>query len=230
MCGRFTREFTWEEVNGFLSVLSAPRNLQPRYNIAPTDTIDVVRLDANGRRELVPMRWGLVPFFHKGTLKEFRAATFNARVETIDAAPTFRPAFNKGRRCIIPISGFYEWTGDKKDRQPHYFTAADGAPVMALAGLWERWNDPDTLEEMLSATIIVGAASKWMRKYHDRMPMMLDPKDFDGWLEGSSGLEVLKPAPEEALRQWPVSKRVNKSGFGDDDPGIIKPEPDDLFQ
>jgi putative SOS response-associated peptidase YedK len=117
MCGRFTREFTWEEVNSFLSVLSAPRNLQPRYNIAPTTLIDVVRLDGDGRRELVPMRWGLVPWFHKGTLKEFRYPTFNACVETVATTPSFKGAFGNGRRCIIPISGFYEWTGDKKDRQ-----------------------------------------------------------------------------------------------------------------
>lgn len=223
MCGRFTREFTWEEVNGFLSVLGAARNLQPRYNIRPTDTIDVVRLNEQGEREMVPMRWGLVPYFHKGTLKEFKYPTFNARVETVESAASFKGALGKGRRCIVPISGFYEWTGDKKDRQPHYFTAADGAPVMALAGLWERWTDPETLQEMLSATIIVGAASKWMRKYHDRMPMMLDPKDFDAWLDGSAGVDVLKPAPEDALREWSVSKRVNKSGQSDDDPTLKEP-------
>jgi putative SOS response-associated peptidase YedK len=131
---------------------------------------------------------GLVPCFHKGTLKEFKYPTFNARVETLGGTRSFRDALKKGRRCIIPISGFYEWTGDKKDRQPHYFTTADGAPVMTLAGLWERWTDPETLQEMLSATIIVGAASEWMRKYHDRMPMMLDPKDFDAWLNGTAGL------------------------------------------
>lgn len=198
----------------------AARNLQPLYNISPTDTIDVVRLNAEGQREMVPMRWGLVPYFHKGTLKEFKNPTFNARIETVASAASFRDSLKKGRRCIIPISGFYEWTGDKNDKQPHYFTAADGAPVMALAGLWERWTDPETQQEMLSATIIVGAASEWMRKYHDRMPMLLDAKDFDAWLNGTAGLEVLKPAPEDALREWRVSKRVNKSGQGDDDPTL----------
>jgi putative SOS response-associated peptidase YedK len=107
MCGRFTREFTWEEVNGFLSVMGAARNLQPRYNISPTDTIDVVRLNDKGEREMVPMRWGLVPYFHKGTLKEFKYPTFNARVETVASAASFKVAFGKGRRCIIPISGSY---------------------------------------------------------------------------------------------------------------------------
>lgn len=225
MCGRFTQHYTWKEVHDFLSVFGPPRNLQARHNIGPTTTIDVIRLNAEGQRELVPMRWGLVPFFHKGTLKEFRAATFNARVETVSTSPTFRTAFKKGRRCIIPASGFFEWTGPKEDRQPHYFTDANGEPIIAFAGLWERWKDPFTHEDLLSATIIVGPASKWMNAYHDRMPMLLDPSDFDAWLDGSAGLEVLKPAPEDALREWIVSKRVNKTGVGDDDPTIIEEEP-----
>lgn len=104
------------------------------------------------------------------------------------------------------------------------FTAADGSPIIAFAGLWERWEDPFTHEELLSATIIVGPASKWMNAYHNRMPVLLDPKDLDAWLDGSAGLEVLKPAPEYALREWMVSKRVNKTGVGDDDPTIIEPE------
>ncbi len=223
MCGRFTQHYTWKEVHDFLSVFGAPRNLRARYNIGPTTTIDVIRLDKDGKRELVPMRWGLVPFYFKKSLKEFKLATFNARVETVAASAAFRAPFKK-RRCIIPASGFYEWTGEKKDRQPHYFTDANGEPIIAFAGLWERWEDPFTHEELLSATIIVGPASKWMRAYHDRMPMLLDPKDFDAWLDGSAGLEVLRPAPEDALREWPVSKRVNKTGVGDDDPSIIEEE------
>lgn len=223
MCGRFTQHYTWKEVHDFLSVFGAPRNLRPRYNIAPTTTIDVIRLDAESQRELVPMRWGLVPFYFKKPLKQFRLSTFNARVELVATSAAFRGPFKK-RRCIIPASGFYEWTGDKKNRQPHYFTDANGAPIIAFAGLWERWQDPLTHEELLSATIIVGPASKWMSAYHNRMPVLLDPQDFDAWLDGSAGLEALKPAPDDALREWIVSKRVNKTGVGDDDPSILKPE------
>jgi putative SOS response-associated peptidase YedK len=149
-------------------------------------------------------------------------ATFNARAETVAEKPMFRGAF-KYRRCIIPASGFYEWTGGKGARQPHLFTAADGSPVLAFAGLWDRWMDPDNFDEVISATIIVSGASGWMTPYHDRMPVLLEPQDFDAWLDGSLGAEALKPAAEEKLREHLVSPRLNRTGVGDDDPTIIEP-------
>jgi putative SOS response-associated peptidase YedK len=179
----------------------------------------VVRLNAEGQRELVSMRWGLVPFFWKKTLKDV-PATFNARVETVHEKPMFRDAFKK-RRCVIPASGFYEWTGEKGDKQPHLFTAADGSPVLAFAGLWDHWRNPATGEDMLSATMIVSDASAWMGPYHDRMPVLLSTEDIDAWLKGTLGQEALKPALESALREWPVSRRLNKTGVGDDDATII---------
>src|SRR3954447_11418039 len=91
MCGRFTQHYTWAEVHAFLSVFGPPRNLRPRYNIAPTTTIDVIRLDQDGRRELVPMRWGLIPGWRKKSAKEV-PATFNARAESVAAKPMFRSA------------------------------------------------------------------------------------------------------------------------------------------
>ena len=130
MCGRFTQNYTWEQVHAFLSVFGPPRNLQPHYNIAPTDTVDVIRLDKQGKRELVPMRWGLVPAWWKKSLKEV-PATFNARAESVADKPMFRTAF-KERRCIVPASGFFEWTGEKGAKQPHLFTAADGSPLLAF--------------------------------------------------------------------------------------------------
>jgi putative SOS response-associated peptidase YedK len=220
MCGRFTQHYTWAEVHEFLSVFGAPRNLRPRYNIAPTTNVDVIRLDREGRRELVSMRWGLVPFFWKKTLKEV-PATFNARAETVAEKPMFRESFQR-RRCIIPASGFYEWTGGKGDKQPHLFTAADGSPILALAGLWDRWRDPASGDEILSCTIIVTNASQWMMPFHDRMPVLLAAKDFDAWLNGTLAAAALGPASEDILREWPVSRRVNKADVGDDDPAIIQ--------
>lgn len=132
MCGRFTQLYTWSEVHAFLDVFGTPRNLQPHYNVAPTTSVDVVRHDREGRRELVAMRWGLVPFFWKKSLREL-PASFNARVETLAERPMFREALRR-RRCIIPASGFYEWTGDKGAKVPHLFTAADGAPILASPG------------------------------------------------------------------------------------------------
>jgi putative SOS response-associated peptidase YedK len=138
------------------------------------------------------MRWGLIPGWWKKAAKEM-PATFNARAESVAEKPMFRDAF-KARRSIIPASGFYEWTGEKGAKQPHLFTAADGAPVLAFAGLWDRWRDPATREEILSCTIIVSGASAWMEAYHDRMPVLLEKKNST---HGSTG----RLAPKRSSRQ-----------------------------
>ena len=178
MCGRFTQHYTWAEVHAFLSVfgeLDTPRNLQPRYNIAPTTFIDVVTSRMQGRdivgREMVPMRWGLVPSWWKKSRKDV-PATFNARAETVAEKPMFRGAY-RSRRCVVPASGFYEWTGKKGDKQPPSLSMRKAAPILALAGLYESWRDPHTQDEILSCTLIVTEATQWMMLYHDRMPVLL---------------------------------------------------------
>jgi len=128
----------------------------------------------------------------------------------------------KRRRCIIPASGFYEWTGEKRDKVPHLFSAADGSPVLAFLGLWYRGRSPEG-EDVLSCTFIVSGASEWMTPYHDRMPVLLAGSEIDDWLSGMAGTEVLKPAAESTLREWVVDKRMNRTGVGDDDPTIIMP-------
>jgi putative SOS response-associated peptidase YedK len=133
----------------------------------------------------------------------------------------FRSAF-KSRRCIIPASGFYEWTGPKSDRTPHYFSSRNGAPL-AFAGLWENWRNPESGESILSATIIVGAANEWMTRYHDRLPVLLEREDFGAWFEGEDPATLLRPAREDSLREWIVSLRVNRSGVGDDDSTMVAP-------
>ena len=219
MCGRFTQRYTWSEVHAFLSVIGAPKNLRPRYNIAPTTEVDVV-IDRGQGREMIAMRWGLVPVWWTKPLKQV-PSTFNARAETVASKPMFRDAFRK-RRCIIPASGFFEWTDDRGGKQPHYFSAADGE-ILAFAGLWDRWTDPASGEEVLSCTVIVSGANTWMAPYHDRMPVLLAEADVDAWLKGEAGPEVLRPAAEASLREWTVSKRVNRPGAADD-PALIEPE------
>jgi putative SOS response-associated peptidase YedK len=219
MCGRFTQSYTWAEVHAFLSLIGPPRNLRARYNIAPTTTIDVARSSDAGR-ELVPMRWGLVPAWWKKSLKEL-PSTFNARAESVAEKPMFRSAF-KSRRCIIPTAGFYEWTGTPGAKTPHYFSSPDGHPL-AFAGLWESWRDPASGEQTLSATIIVGAANAWMSRFHDRAPIMLESQHFDAWLSGDSPVALSRPAREDALQEWVVSNRVNRSGVGDDDETLTTP-------
>jgi putative SOS response-associated peptidase YedK len=131
----------------------------------------------------------------------------------------FRSAF-KSRRCIIPASGYYEWTGKPGAKIPHYFSSPSGAPL-AFAGLWESWREPESDETVLSATIIVGAANEWMSRFHDRAPIMLERKDFAAWLSGDGAAALLRPAPPGSLQEWTVSPRVNRSGVGDDDPALI---------
>lgn len=218
MCGRFTQAYSWSEVVEFLRVIApAARNLRPRYNVSPTTTVEVVRV-VDGVRELVPMRWGLVPSWWKKPLKDL-PSTINARVETVAEKPMFRGAY-KARRCIIPASGFFEWTGPKEDRQPHYFSAADGSPILAFAGLWEWWKSPEG-EEILSCTILVTEATDFMGIYHDRMPIILQEPDISLWLDGSLGAGPATVAAGVALQEWTVSKLVNKAGAGDDDPETV---------
>jgi putative SOS response-associated peptidase YedK len=218
MCGRFTQHLSWEELRRLADLIGQPRNLAPRYNIAPTTQIEVIRLGLEGR-ELVPMRWGLMPAWWKKPLKEL-PATFNARVEKVETGAMWRDAF-KTRRCIIPASGFYEWTGPKGTKTPHYFSPPNGQPL-ALAGLWERSRHPETGEPLLSATIIVGPANEWMRRFHERMPVILDWADIGLWMAGGDPGALLHPPREDALQEWIVSPRVNRSGVGDDDPALIE--------
>jgi putative SOS response-associated peptidase YedK len=220
MCGRFTQSLSWAQLRRLADLVGQPRNLRPRYNIAPTTEIEVIRAAGNGV-ELVPMRWGLIPSWWKKPLKEL-PSNFNARVETVAEKPMFRAAF-KSRRCIIPASGFYEWTGKPGDKTPHYFSASDGQPL-ALAGLWESWSDPESGEHILSAAIVVGPADAWMSPYHDRMPVMLEWSDALRWLQGAYSLASLEEARGKiALRESVVSPRVNRAGAGDDDPTLVEP-------
>ena len=202
--------------------------MQPRYNIAPTTLIDMVRHDAEGRRELVRgVRWGLIPNWWKKPLKDLPAA-FNARVETVSEKPMFRGAY-RSRRCIVPASGFFEWTGKKGEKQPHMFVAADGSPILALAGLWERWRNPETGEDILSCTVIVTEPTTWMLPYHDRMPVLLQQAEIDRWLSGKMQANELHPISETGLREWPIDRRINRSGEGDDDPMVLEPLESDLL-
>ena len=221
MCGRFSQAYTWGEIYAFSQPLTEPvspaRNLQARYNIAATTTIDIlVKTDAG--RELWKARWGLIPPWHKGTAKQIKPH-INSRVEGIDTNSLFKRAYVKNR-CIIPASGFYEWRGEEKNKTPHFISAKEGA-ILAFAGIWERWRDENG-EEIISASIITRDANDWMSKIHTRMPAMLHPDDFEAWLDGSAGKgALLRPPPE--LQEWIVDRGMNKSGAGDDDPTTAAP-------
>ena len=218
MCGRFTQRYSWSEIQDLYDLAGAARNLQPHYNIAPTDPVEVVRPAAVGTAELVSMRWGLIPWWWKKTLKEM-PASFNARAETVADRPMFRDAFQR-HRCVIPASGYYKWLKAPDGRQPYFISAADGS-VLSFAGLWDRWKNPETGELVISCTIIVTDANELTRPIHDRMLVVLDKADIGPWLKGEAGPALLRSAAEDRLRMWPVSRRVNKTGMGDDDPSLI---------
>jgi putative SOS response-associated peptidase YedK len=120
----------------------------------------------------------------------------------------------------VPASGYYEWLKRPDGKQPYFIRAADGG-VLSLAGLWDRWKNPETGEFVTSCTIIVTNANALTGTIHSRMPVVLDKTDIGLWLNGTAGSELLKPAAEDRLRMWPVSRRVNKTGTGDDDPTLI---------
>jgi putative SOS response-associated peptidase YedK len=131
----------------------------------------------------------------------------------------FRSAF-KRTRCIVPASGHYEWRAVEGGKQPYFISAADGA-VLSIAGHWDQWKDSETGEMISSATLIVTAANDFTRPIHGQMAVILGRQDGP-WLTGKAGAELLRPAPNDILRMWPVSKRVNKTGAGDDDPSLVE--------
>jgi putative SOS response-associated peptidase YedK len=232
MCGRFTQKYTWEELHRLYRLTQPARNLRPRYNICPTDPVDVV-IRGDAGLLVMPMRWQLIPSWWKKPLKE-QPATFNARAETVAKKPMFRDAF-KRTRCLIPASGYYEWETRPDGKQPYYITSANG-PVLTIPGLWTDWRDRVNDETLATCTMIITEANSFISAIHDRMPVLLDEDSAAAWLSGEAGTELLRPAPKDALRMWPVSRRVSKPGDGDD-ASLIEPvtvhastEPTALFR
>jgi putative SOS response-associated peptidase YedK len=222
MCGRFTNKLTWEEIVALYRLRKPvpPHNLPPRYNICPTDPVDVVT-ERDGKRDFGPMRWGMVPYRWSKSPKELRAATFNARAETVADKPFFRGAFRR-TRCLIPASGYYEWQHTAGGgKQPWYFTRRDGEPL-TFAGLWDEWKDRATGETLKSCTMIITKPNGFVAEVHDRMPVILEPQDFATWLN-EGGKALLRPAGNNLLQRWPVSQRVNSSRAPADDPSLIEP-------
>ena len=168
----------------------------------------------------MPVRWGLVPSWWSKPLKDLKLATFNARAETFAEKPFFRGAF-KRNRCLIPVSGYYEWQDTPDGKQPWYFTARDGSPALSIAGLWDEWHDKASGKTLKSCTMIITEPSAFVAEVHDRMPALLAEQDFESWLSGGAGLELLKPAANDLLQRWPVSKRVNSSRAPDEDSTLI---------
>jgi putative SOS response-associated peptidase YedK len=220
MCGRFALIVSGEAVAEQFDLAETPL-LAPRYNIAPTQPVAAVRLAVHsGRRELTHFHWGLIPSWAKDTKMSSRM--INARSETVSDKPSFRSAF-KRRRCLIPASGFYEWQQLGSSKQPMFIQAQDGG-LLALAGLWETWHAPDG-GEIDSCTILTTEPNELMAPIHNRMPVIIEPADYDLWLDPGDrpedGLHLLRPYPAPKMSFYPVSTYVNKPG--NDDARCIQP-------
>jgi putative SOS response-associated peptidase YedK len=194
-------------------------NFPPRYNIAPTDQIPIVRVDPrDGERELVMARWGLIPFWMK---EKPKIPHINARAETVHKLPLFREAFAR-RRALIPATGFFEWQTLPHGKQPWRFVRADMEPF-AFAGLWEFARLGG--EDVLSATIIVGEPNPLVAGVHDRMPVMLMPEDYDRWLAPDASVDelraLLKPYDPALMKAYEVSRVVNS--VKNDVPECVEP-------
>lgn len=209
MCGRFTQNYTWAEIHAMYNLVPAtPRNLQPRYNICPTQQVGVVTQDGDNLT-YSEMRWWLVPNWWKKDLKSV-PATFNARAETVATKPMFRNAF-KRTRCLIPASGFFEWTEQDGQKKPWFISANDKRPL-TFAGLYDTWHDDKTGEKIRSCTIIVTSANMFMGEIHDRMPVILEEGNWLPWL-AEPRQDLLVPANENKLQAWRVSTNVNSSRY-----------------
>src|SRR6266446_1735776 len=143
-----------------------------RSDSKPSTALQRMSDQHDGKRELVEMRWGLVPFWWSKPLKELRLATFNARVETVTTKPFFREPFKK-KRCLMPVSGYYEWQDTPEGKQPWYFTARDGSPVLTIASLWDEWKNRESGDRLKSCAMIITEPNEFVAQMHDRMPVLL---------------------------------------------------------
>ena len=227
MCGRFTLTQPPDTIaRHFALGAAAPRAAKPRYNIAPTQTVCAVRVNAaTGARELIEPRWGLIPSWSRAPAG---SGLVNARAETLATKPAFRESF-RSRRCLIPADGFYEWQAAGGRKQPWYIAMEDDS-LFAFAGLWDAWRAPGG-NTVLSCVIVTTAPNERLRAVHDRMPVIVPPADYDTWL-GASVAEtlapLLRPYPSAALRMHPVSSLVSRPE--NDLPACREPLPDAATQ
>lgn len=222
MCGRFLLKTALEELARLFGFAERP-NLAPRYNIAPTQEVPVVRQRRvpAGERSLAALRWGLVPPWAEDP--KAGPPLINARAESLLEKPTFRSAFQH-RRCLVPADGYYQWREGDSSKQPYLVTRRDAAPF-AFAGLWERWGPRhDPAAALDSFTIITTQANDLLSSFHHRMPVVLAPESFAAWLDpdasGDAVLDLLAPSPNDLLQAVPLDRAVNS--IRADGPELLK--------
>jgi len=227
MCGRFARKSTQEVLADWFGVeLEDMPFFAPTFNAPPQSVQPVVRLDRDsGNRQVALMRWGLVPFWAKDA--KFGYTTINARAEEAASKPAYREALKK-RRCLIPADAFYEWQQlGKKTKLPFAIALKSGEPH-ALAGLWERWQPLNEGAEpappLETFTILTTDPNELMEPFHNRMPVILEPKDYDRWLDTGDParppVDLMRTYPAEKMAAWPVSDRVGN--VRNNDPELLQ--------
>ena len=219
MCGRFYLDVARDKLKAHYRLKRVPK-LVARFNISPSQDIAAIRESKEGR-ELAILHWGLIPSWAKDVKSHY--SMINARAETVASKPAYRAAF-RHRRCLIPVSGFYEWHPQDHDKQPYAIQMKDGEPF-SLAGLWEHWQGENgkTIE---SCAVIVTDANALLTPIHDRMPVIIATDDYETWLNPEmQDIDVLNallyPYPAEYLQAFPVSRDVNNPAH--DEPSCIKP-------
>lgn len=217
MCGRYSFSLPPEAIRELFRVVTV-LNLQPRYNIAPTQIVPVIGLEPSGARALRMFRWGLIPRWSTEAPKG--APLINARSEGIAVSRMFGEAFSR-RRCLVPADGFYEWKQDKStsDKRPWRMVDPE-RPAFAFAGVWEGWRSPEG-EVIRSFAIVTTSANEALSHIHDRMPVILKREDEDSWLDPGNTEPKLRSllAPYDRTRTevYRVDARVNS--VKNDDPG-----------
>ncbi|MCC6778814.1 MAG: SOS response-associated peptidase [Hyphomicrobiales bacterium] len=219
MCGRYLIISAPEAFRRLFAYLEQP-NFPPRYNVAPTQPVPIVRV-VEGERHFALVRWGLIPPWVEDP-RRF-SLLINARAESINDKPAFRNAMRR-RRCLFPADGFYEWQDDGGRKRPFCIRPLDRAPI-GFAGIWETWMGPNG-EEMETAAIVTTAANREIAGLHDRMPAILPPEDFDSWLDcvrvdALAAAELLRPAADGLMESYEVSPAVNRAV--NDGPELLAP-------
>ncbi len=223
MCGRFTLRAPASVVAEHFAVFEMPP-FAPRFNIAPTQPVAVVRMTpdrSEPERQIVPLRWGLVPSWAKDPA--IGARMINARAETVAEKPAFRTAMRR-RRCLVAADGFYEWCRVGKRKQPYFIRLRDDGPF-AFAGLWESWEGPDH-SQLDTCTILTTEPNDLMRPIHNRMPLILAPEHYAAWLDASRRdpeplASLLRPYPDSEMTAHQVDILVNSAR--NDEPKCIEP-------
>ena len=212
MCGRYSLNTNKKDLGSWFDADAVELDsIEPNYNVAPSSVMPVVGENKEGRRSILPFRWGLLPFWAKEKDPDY--SMINARAETIDTKRSFKPYFEK-HRCLVPASGFYEWKGEEGNKTPYYIHPAN-EPMFAMAGIYNVWESPEG-ERIPTYTIITTDANEKLKQLHNRMPVILLKEEWNEWLDPNnhdtdSLKDLLRPYPDDTVDYHRVSQKVNNA-------------------